>query len=134
MDFAPLPARRRVTLTIIRGLAAFAFVSAGILKLVGVPMMVDVFEHVGFGQWFRYATGVIEVGSAILLLSPRYVGPAASLLSVTMIGAIISHLIVVPGSPGPAVALLTMCLVIAWSYRDTTLGMFGSRPAQRVAA
>jgi putative oxidoreductase len=97
-------------------------------------MMVDVFEHLGLGQWFRYVTGIIEVGSGMLLLSPRYVGPAGTLLSATMICAIISHLTVVPGSPVPAVILLMLCLTISWSYGDTTLAMCGQGPAQRVAA
>jgi len=129
-----MSAKRRITLRIIRGLAAFAFVSAGILKLIGAPMMVAVFDHVGLGQWFRYVTGAIEVGGAIMLLSPQLVGAAAILLSCTMIGAIISHFTVVPGSPVPAATLLTLCLVIAWSYRSTTLSLLGKAPTQRVAA
>jgi len=134
MVSAPVSAKRRIILQVIRGLTAFAFISAGILKLVGAPMMVAVFNHVGLGQWFRYVTGLIEVSGAIMLLSPRFVGPAALLLSATMIGAIISHFTVVPGSPVPAATLLTMCAVVAWSYRQTTLALFGQAPAQRVAA
>ena len=72
-----MSARQQIILRVLRGLVAFAFVLFGTLKLIGIPMMVDVFDHVGLGQWFRYATGGIEVGGAILLLSPRFVGPAA---------------------------------------------------------
>src|SRR3982750_3690027 len=128
MPYDTMSTRRRITLWVVRGLAAFAFVSAGSLKLIGVPMMVTVFDHVGFGQWFRYVTGAIEVGGAILLLSPRFVGAAATLLGCTMVGAIISHLTVVPGSPVPATILLTLCVVIAWSYRSTTLALLGQAP------
>ncbi|MER8387999.1 DoxX family protein [Mesorhizobium sp. M1329] len=110
----------------------FALVLFGTLKLIGMPMMVDVFDHVGLGQWFRYATGMIEVGGAILLLSPRFVGPAALVLAATMIGAIISHLTVVPGSPAPAALLLTLSSVIPWSYRGSTLALL--RLTQRVSA
>ncbi len=58
-----MSARQQIILRVLRGLVAFAFVLFGTLKLIGIPMMVDVFDHVGLGQWFRYATGVIEVGA-----------------------------------------------------------------------
>ena len=134
MVTVPMSAKRRISLRVVRGLVAFAFILAGMLKLIGAPMMVTVFEHVGLGQWFRYVTGTIEVGGAILLLSPRFVGAAATLLGCTMVGAIVSHFTVVPGSPVPATILLMVCIVIAWSYRSTTLALLGQAPAQRVAA
>ncbi|MER9024146.1 DoxX family protein [Mesorhizobium sp. M0815] len=125
MNSDSMSARQRIILRALRGLVAFAFVLFGTLKLIGMQMMVDVFDHVGLGQWFRYATGIIEVGGAILLLSPRFVGPAALVLAATMIGAIISHLTVVPGSPAPAALLLALSLAIAWSYRGSTLALLG---------
>ena len=39
--------------------------------------MVEMFDKIGVGQWFRYVTGLIEVGGAILMLVPgmaRYAG------------------------------------------------------------
>ena len=53
-----MSARQQIILRVLRGLVAFAFVLFGTLKLIGIPMMVDVFDHVGLGLWFRYATGV----------------------------------------------------------------------------
>jgi uncharacterized membrane protein YphA (DoxX/SURF4 family) len=128
-----MSAKQRNALRVVRGLVASAFILFGMLKLIGVPMMVTVFDHVGFGQWFRYVTGLIEVVGAIMLLSPRFVGAAALLLSGTMVGAIISHFTVVPGSPVPATVLLTLCAVIAWSYRNSTLALLGQAPTQRVS-
>ena len=49
-------------------------------------MMVETFEKVGVGQWFRYVTGAIEIGSAILLLIPRLAPVGAALLVCTMTG------------------------------------------------
>jgi len=112
--------RRRFILMGVRLLLAFAFIMAGGAKLVGLPMMVSVFEHVGFGQWFRYVTGVIEVSGAILLLTSRFAGPAGLVLATTMAGAILAHLTVVPGSPGPAILLLVLSAIIAWAFRDQT--------------
>jgi uncharacterized membrane protein YphA (DoxX/SURF4 family) len=51
-------------------LAAF-FLFTGGAKLTGLPAMVEVFERVGFGQWFRYLTGILEVGGAALLFGRR---------------------------------------------------------------
>ena len=51
----------------IKILVSVAFLGAGLSKLVGVEMMVATFEKIGFGQWFLYLTGLIEVGSVILL-------------------------------------------------------------------
>ena len=48
-------------------LAAAMFLFAGGSKLTGQQAMVDTFGQIGLGQWFRYLTGIIEVGSAVLL-------------------------------------------------------------------
>ncbi|WP_123366243.1 DoxX family protein [Pseudomonas brassicacearum] len=45
----------------LRLVAALAFLAAGGAKLAGVPMMVEIFEHIGLSQWFRIATGLIEI-------------------------------------------------------------------------
>lgn len=129
-----LSGRRRILLTAIRLFAAFAFLLAGGLKLIGIPMMVSGFEHVGLGQWFRYATGAIEVGGALLLLTPRFAGAAALLLAATMVGAIVAHLTVVPGSPLPAAVLLVLCATIAWFHRVRTLALLGWAPNRQVPA
>jgi putative oxidoreductase len=36
--------------------------------LAGVPAMVELFDRVGLGQWFRYFTGLLEVAAGIGLL------------------------------------------------------------------
>src|SRR5436190_1204621 len=46
------------------------FLLAGGSKLAGAPAMIALFDGIGIGQWFRYVTGLIEVGSAVALLVP----------------------------------------------------------------
>ncbi|MEM7591395.1 MAG: DoxX family protein [Cyanobacteria bacterium P01_A01_bin.83] len=69
---------------------------------------IAMFNDIGFGQCFRYLTGLIEVGGAILILIPSIAFWGALLLSLTMIGAISLHLFVLGGSPFTAMLLLTV--------------------------
>lgn len=103
----------------VRILLALAFAAAGSAKLAGVPMMVATFEAVGFGQWFRYLTGAIEVIGAIMLLVPSTAFFAGLLLGATMVGATISHLVAVPGSPAGAIVLGLLCALVVWQLRPT---------------
>ena len=93
---------RRVRWTVHMTLA-LALAAAGIAKLAGAEPMVQIFDLIGVGQWFRYVTGTAEVAGAILLLAPR-TGFLGSLLlgSAMAVGAVISPLVIgasaVPGS------------------------------------
>ena len=100
-----------------RILLAIAFGAAGAAKLAGVPQMVATFEAIGIGQWFRYVTGGIELLGAIMMLVPATGLYAGLLLGGTMVGATVSHLVVVPGSPIPAIVLGLLCATVVWFNR-----------------
>jgi putative oxidoreductase len=105
---------RLITLWILSGLVALAFLGAGGAKLAGAAAMVELFDKVGRGQWFRYLTGLLEVAGAIGLLIPRYAFYAAGLLAIVMVGAIIAHVTVLGTSPAVPVVLLILSGTIAW--------------------
>jgi uncharacterized membrane protein YphA (DoxX/SURF4 family) len=105
--------------------AAAMFLMAGFSKLSGAPLMVDMFNAIGLGQWFRYLTGAMEVAGAVMLLIPRLSGVGALLLVGVMIGAVITHLFVIGGSPFVAIVLLVVSIIIAWGRRDRTLRLLG---------
>lgn len=102
----------------LRILLAAVFVGAGGAKLAGVPMMVDIFQQIGLGQDFRYLTGVVEVLGAAALFVPGMTVLAALWLAVTMCGALLAHLFVLPASGVPAAVLLVLSLSLAWLHRD----------------
>ena len=93
----------------VRLVLALAFGAAGAAKLAGVPMMVQNFEQSGLGQWFRYVTGLVEIAGVLLLLLPRTGFWGGLLLSVTMLGAIATHLLVLGGTAVPALVLAVLC-------------------------
>jgi hypothetical protein len=100
-------------------LTAAAFLLAGAVKLMSQPMMVENFEKLGVGQWFRYLTGAIELTSAILLVIPQLVPIGAAVLVCTMMGAVLADLLVLHGSAVPALVLGCFAALILWGRRAT---------------
>ena len=105
---------RLITVWVLSVLVALAFAGAGGGKLAGAAAMVEMFDKVGLGQWFRYFTGSLEVAGAIGLLIPRYAFYAAILLVMVMLGAVVAHLAVIGGSPAPALTLCVLSGIVAW--------------------
>ena len=110
------PVQRRIVWGV-RILLALAFGAAGAAKLAGVPQMVQVFEAIGFGQWFRYLTGLVEVGGALLLLVPATGFLGGLLLAATMVCAVATHLVLIGGNPAPALVLTGLSAFVAWRLR-----------------
>jgi putative oxidoreductase len=94
--------------------SAALFLFAGTLKLLGAPMMVQMFGAIGLGQWFRYFTGGLEVISAVLLLVPSLARFGALTMAVTMVGAILTHLFIIGGNPAVPIALLAATTTVPW--------------------
>jgi putative oxidoreductase len=109
---------KNVTLWLLTIVSAGMFLLAGVLKLAGVQMEVDLFAAVGIGQWFRYVTGLLEIGGAIGLFVPAVAPYAALLLAAVMTGAITTHLFIVGGNPLVPILLLGATLTIAWLRRE----------------
>jgi uncharacterized membrane protein YphA (DoxX/SURF4 family) len=78
------------------------------------------FARLGMGQWFRYLTGTLEVIGAVALLVPRATFYGAALLTIVMIGAIVTHLAVLGGSPIPALVLLVIVAIVAYLRRPVS--------------
>jgi putative oxidoreductase len=104
---------------------ASLFLRAGGSKLAGAPVMVALFEAIGFGQWFRYVTGLVEVVSGVVLLVPSLAPFGALALVATMVGAIVTHVFVIGASPAVPAVLLLVSLLVVWARRDQLFALRG---------
>ena len=106
-----------IALWILQVVLAAAFLVAGGAKLAGAAPMVAVYETIGVGQWFRYVTGIFEIGGAIALLTPRLSALAALWLMCIMVGAIITHVAILHTSPVGPIGLLIGLGIVAYVRR-----------------
>jgi uncharacterized membrane protein YphA (DoxX/SURF4 family) len=116
-----------VVLWVLQIAAAGMFLMVGFLKLSGNAQLVGLFEAIGLGQWFRYLTGSLEVAGAFLLLIPRTSGLGALMLAGVMVGAVVTHLFIVGGSPLMAIILLVVTGVVAWGRRQRTINLLAQQ-------
>ncbi|MEO0384178.1 MAG: DoxX family protein [Pseudomonadota bacterium] len=101
----------------LRGLLTLIFVAAAGAKLAGVGMMVETFDAIGWGQWFRYVTAFVELGSAALLWVPAFSVVGAGLLFITMICGALFHVFVIGPSAVPALVLAALCAAVIYLHR-----------------
>jgi putative oxidoreductase len=99
---------------------AAMFLMAGGSKLVGAAAMVSLFAAIGWGQWFRYVTGAIEISAAVALLIPSTALFGTLLLVPTMAGAVTANLFL-GQSPAVPLVLLLVAAAVAWTRRTDLL-------------
>ena len=115
-----------IALWTLQVLVALAFVAAGSGKLLGTADMIDLFDAVGVGQWFRYVTGSLELLGALLLIVPRKAAFGAGLLASVMAGAVVAHLTVLQTAPTAPLVLFVLTALIAWGRRRQLSDLLGS--------
>jgi putative oxidoreductase len=104
------------------------FLYLGGAKLLGLPAAVRLFHDIGWGQWFRYVTGVVELTGGLLLVVPRLAGASALLLMAVMVVATGIELFVLLRPRVAATACLCAHGVIAWNRRAQTRRLLAHRP------
>ncbi len=107
---------RFVAVWALRVFLGLAFLTIGIAKLTGTLHTVETFRAFGWGQWFRYASGALDVVGALLVLVPQWTYYGALLLTCTVgLAALLS----IP-RPTDLLAALTLTLlaaILAWLTR-----------------
>jgi len=101
------------------------FVCAGTVKLAGMPFMVQLFYSLGFGQWLRYVTALVELSGGVLLIAGRMEYVAALALAVIMVGATVASVVVFNRSPIPPLLTFILLLVLAWKKHPSDEGISG---------
>lgn len=102
----------RISWTLQIALAAIFCITAS-RKFLADPVPVETIEALGTGQWLRIAIGVAELAGALGLLIPRTALLASLCLSLLMLGALATHILVIGGSFVPALLLLLSCISVA---------------------
>jgi putative oxidoreductase len=100
---------------------AAVFLYEGVDKFSERRLWLRVFDEIGFGQWFRYFTGIVEVSAAVMLLIPRTTLIAVGLLVCTMIGALLVHVVLM--GVGPQTIFVAIVMVM--------LGIVGAKKMNR---
>ena len=68
----------------LRVLLGLTFLGIGIEKLTGTMGTIPFFEAIGWGQWFRYASGVLDTAGALLIFVPRWTSYGALIITCTV--------------------------------------------------
>ena len=80
---------------------AVPFLALGIAKF-SEPIWIQVFDRIGFGDWFRQLTGVLQILGALLVLIPRTFLVGIFILACTMVGAMLAWIVLLD-APGNTV-------------------------------
>ncbi len=128
--------RRTIAIRVLRVVLGLVFLYVGTTKLTGTGNTVDYFAAIGWGQWFRYLTGLLDIAGVVLLFSPKSMFYGAIVLACSVgLGALIS-LTVLRGNPtwGSSamvvvpLVLAVLAALLAWLTRRPPASA-GSRPA-----
>ena len=111
----------KITHWVLRGAVAFVFVSSGLEKFSIGPgaEWIKMFASIGWGDWFRYLTGGLEVAGGILLMVPPLVTLGAGILIACMGGAILAHVFKL-GDPFSSIINVLLIVAIVAAARKPT--------------
>jgi len=125
---------KKIIYKILSYLLAFAFGSAGIMKLIGNPTMIEIFTNFSLPIWFMYFIGASEVVGAIGLVFGAKINPmlprlAASGLGLIILGALSMHFMNDPFAKAiPAFILLALLLLYLFGNKAKAISNANSEP------
>lgn len=107
-----------VTTWILQAGLGVLMILGGAAKLGGDAAMIQMFDQIGAGQWFRFLVGALEVIGGLGLLVPRVRALAAAGLVLLLTCATAVNLTVLDASPVMSSLLAAVALVILWVRRE----------------
>jgi putative oxidoreductase len=108
---------RSITTRVLALVLGCAFLVIGALKLSGQTQTVQLFAAIGWGQWFRYLTGALDVAGALLVLSAWQPFYGAIVLGCSVGTAIVLSVVQLHNNPAPGVALFALAAAVTWLTR-----------------
>jgi uncharacterized membrane protein YphA (DoxX/SURF4 family) len=102
----------RIGAAIPRVLLAVVFLSTGSSKFGATSSWIKVFDRIGWGQWFRYVAGGMQVAGALLLLIPRTAVFGAALIACTMAGAVYFDLTALEAGPAAIIPFVLLAIAV----------------------
>ena len=111
------PRWRKIAIWAFRVILGLLFLAIGSTKLTGTWDTVPYFAAIGWGQWFRYLTGLLDIVGAALLFVPRWTCYGAIMLTCAAgTGALIG--IFRPALPvALPLVFASLAAVLAWLTR-----------------
>ena len=99
----------------LRVLLGVAFLGIGIEKLTGTMGTIPFFDTIGWGQWFRYATGALDTAGALLTLVPRWTSYGAAIITCTVgLGTILCFTITQLYNPIFPLVMTLLAATLVW--------------------
>ena len=113
----------RVIITwFLRILLGLLFLGIGIEKLTGTMGTIPFFNAIGWGQWFRYASGALDTVGALLVLVPRWTSYGALIITGTVgLGTVLCY----------TMALFNPLFPLVMTILAATLAYLAWRPNQQ---
>lgn len=112
---------RLIITWLLRVLLGIAFLGIGIEKLTGTMGTIPFFDAIGWGQWFRYASGALDTAGALLIFVPRWTSYGALIITCTVgLGTILCFTMALynPIFPLVMTLLATTLVWLAWSPKS----------------
>ncbi len=112
---------KTILVRVLRVLLGLFFVADGVIKLTGISKTVQLFDRIGWGQWFRYFTGsLVLAGGVLILLRTRWTFSGAIMCACSVGTGALLYAFKLHRDPTlpAAITLLTLALAaLAYSRR-----------------
>jgi putative oxidoreductase len=111
---------RTVFVWTLRMFLGIAFLVIGIEKLTGTMGTIPFFLAIGWGQWFRYVSGVLDTAGALLIFFPRWTCYGALIITCTVgLGTVLCYTMALFNPLFP-LGMTLLAATLAWLTRPST--------------
>jgi putative oxidoreductase len=90
---------RTIAIWALRVVLGLIFLAVGTTKLTGTGQTVEYFAAIGWGQWFRYLTGILDIAGVALLFVPKWTRFGAIVLACSVGSGTLISVTVLRGDP-----------------------------------